>query len=80
VAESTLDDLSYAMPTPSPSPAPAPVAAPPVREEPPVTGTITIVEPAVTTVRETPVAPRAEPVPGDPTPLVPPPLNEPRRR
>jgi cell division transport system ATP-binding protein len=72
VAESAIDDLSYARPEPSPTPAPAPDA--------PVTSTITIVEPEVTTVRETPVAPRAEPVPGDPTPLVPPPLNEPRRR
>jgi cell division transport system ATP-binding protein len=78
VAESRLDDLSYAMP--APAPAPVPVAAPPAREEAPVTGTITVVEPAVTTVRETPVAPRAEPVAGDPTPLVPPPLNEPRQR
>jgi cell division transport system ATP-binding protein len=62
----------------------------------PHTGTITIVEPAVTNVRETPKemprplhrpAPPAERgaaasrVPAsEPTPLVPPPLNEPRRR
>jgi cell division transport system ATP-binding protein len=92
-------------PSPSPSPAPQqqqqqPQPAPAAeRVEPrpettpgaPSTGTITVVEPEVTNVRETPLANRpvqrppatASPRPAkneEPTPLVPPPLNEPRRR
>jgi cell division transport system ATP-binding protein len=90
MAESRLDDEALAAPEPTPAPvtasiptpAPAPTAAPVTAS----TGAITEVEPTVTNVRETPVAPR--PVPraepplpsAKPTPLVPPPLNEPRRR
>jgi cell division transport system ATP-binding protein len=81
---------------PTVEPAVEPAAERPVerRTEPqtePHTGTITVVEPAVTNVRETPKEmprPLHRPAPpaeranedSDPTPLVPPPLNEPRRR
>jgi hypothetical protein len=81
-----MDDAALA-PQPDPARVPAEPAA--------TTGTITVVEPAVTDVRETPKempAPLHRPAPAAqrggrdpdpdpaPTPLVPPPLNEPRRR
>ncbi|MCU1416819.1 MAG: ftsE [Schumannella sp.] len=105
--DSVIEDAALAAPPasqPEPRPEPArvsaefsrPVAAqpPPPVESPtdaPVTGTITVVEPAVTNVRETPLAnrpvPRSDAAPtsgkpaeAQPTPLVPPPLNEPRSR
>jgi len=76
-AESRIDDAALAPQT--------------VASGQPHTGTITVVEPAVTSVREAPKemprpihrpvppAERAVPV-SEPTPLVPPPLNEPRQR
>ena len=75
-----------------PAPAPSPVPAVTTTDSgQPHTGSITEVEPAVTNVRETPKEmprPVHRPVPPaergakapDPIPLVPPPLNEPRRR
>ncbi|MEQ1735073.1 MAG: cell division ATP-binding protein FtsE [Rhodoglobus sp.] len=84
---------------PEPKPAAPQPAAPqttvadvPIEFTAPHTGTITVVEPPVTNVRETPkemprpLHPKTPPVktaPADdptPPPLVPPPLNEPRRR
>jgi cell division transport system ATP-binding protein len=103
-AESVIDDASLAAsPTVTPAPAPEPVRIREPEPQPqptrapaadaPTTGTITVVEPAFTSVRETPIAPRAVPraeppattsgrpaAKEDPTPLVPPPLNEPKRR
>jgi cell division transport system ATP-binding protein len=89
-------------PESTPSPAPAQPEAPAQRDTPAQTdattapaantGAITIVEPAVTNVREVPLANRPQPqphvkpapasddLPDEPTPLVPPPLNEPGRR
>ena len=76
-AESRIDDAALAPQT--------------VASGQPHTGTITVVEPAVTSVREAPKEiprPIHRPVPpaervapvSEPTPLVPPPLNEPRQR
>ncbi|MEO5921953.1 MAG: cell division ATP-binding protein FtsE [Pseudolysinimonas sp.] len=94
-AESELDDAALAPRTPVAEPTrvaePTPVAEVPIEFEAPHTGTITVVEPAVTNVRETPQemprpihrpAPPAERAAeaSAPTPLVPPPLNEPRQR
>ena len=81
--DSIIEDAGFAAPTPEPEHAPAPEPAP---------GTVTVVEPAVNSVRETPLANRPQPqphvkptpasddIPAEPTPLVPPPLNEPGRR
>jgi cell division transport system ATP-binding protein len=82
-------------PASAPHPAPATrmegFMRPAAPEEPPATGAITEVEPEVTNIRTAPPAPKVVPhvvprtdelAPGsaEPTPLVPPPLNEPRRR
>jgi len=92
--DSIVEDVSYA---PAASAAPPPTFAPTQGAPAPTTGTITVVEPEVTSVRSAPapvprpaphLVPRTdEPLPdesgsgaGDPVPLVPPPLNEPRRR
>ncbi|MEO8095072.1 MAG: cell division ATP-binding protein FtsE [Pseudolysinimonas sp.] len=101
IEDAALAPQPVAVPAPVlaqvPAPTPAPVAAAEREPEPepeptapavdaPTTGTITVVEPAVNSVREVPLANRpvtraGPPVTsGQPTPLVPPPLNEPRRR
>ncbi len=87
----SVPPVSVQAATVSPAPQPA-VADVPIEFTAPHTGTITVVEPAVTNVRETPkemprpLHPKTPPAKAEPDaekvppPLVPPPLNEPRRR
>jgi cell division transport system ATP-binding protein len=92
VQESVIEDEALApmpvptlAPAPAPTPAPTPAPAPAPVADAPVTGTITVVEPEVVRPATPPPSPRGAPhvVPrtDEPAPdLVPPPLNEPRRR
>ena len=81
----TFAPASAPAPIPDPAPASAPAPEPAPVADAPVTGTITVVEPEVVRPATPPPAPRVTPhvVPrtDEPAPdLVPPPLNEPRRR
>lgn len=90
--DSVIEDAALTAQPPAPAPAAAPAPAPEPRPEPapapapaPVTSTITEVEPDVVRPATPPPAPRVTthvvPRTDEPAPdLVPPPLNEPRRR
>jgi cell division transport system ATP-binding protein len=89
--DSIIEDAALAAPLPVPEPAPAqtePARPAPAASDAPATGTIRVVEPDVVRATPPPASPRPHVVPrtdepvteSEPTPLVPPPLNEPRRR